>query len=152
MGEGSRSGGLGVWGTSNSVPDEVRSQLTPKARTGIAPARGREESVPGGRREPGGATGPGTDGKRDLGSLQEDTGWQIDGDQGFHPLRLSEVKANRAECRKHFNRCRIFETFPALFSLLLSRYFFFFFLSLATTIKPKPGGFCPPKGQWITSV
>lgn len=98
MGEGSRSGGLRVGGTGDSVPDEVRSQLTPKARTGIAPASGREESVPGGRREPGGATGPGTDGKRDLGSLREDTGWQMDGDQGFHPLRLSEVKANRAEC------------------------------------------------------
>lgn len=56
MGEGSRSGGLRVGGTGDSVPDEVRSQLTPKARTGIAPASGREESVPGGRREPGGAT------------------------------------------------------------------------------------------------
>lgn len=49
MGEGSRSGGLRIGGTGDSVPDEVRSQLTPKARTGIAPASGREESVPGGK-------------------------------------------------------------------------------------------------------
>lgn len=110
-------GGLRVWGISDSFPDEVQSKLTPKAWTGIAPARGQEESVPGEKREPGGTTG--TDGKHDLASLREETGWQIDGEQGFHLFRLSKVKANRAECRKHFNRRRIFETFPAMFSLLL---------------------------------
>ena len=52
------------------------------------------------------------------------TGCQIKGDQGFLLFRLSKVKPNRAYHQKRFNRRRIFEMFPAVFSLLLIQYFF----------------------------
>lgn len=108
-------------GDASGVPATAALRTcSPKAWTGIAPARGQEESVPGEKRERESREAP----RERMGSMtwvhcrRRQAGREMES-EAFYLFRLSKVKANRAECRKHFNRRRIFETCPAMFSLLL---------------------------------